>query len=252
MNERGLLISGAIIPPILSGDKTRTRRLINPQPALDGASVRYDGLRAGTDVADEHCLQEIDGQGEDTGRCRFLGKAPWAVGDRLWVRETHQFFKPAYNALGERTDTDGCVRYEADNTIGKWVQPIDHNPQYRNIRPSRFMPKAAARIWITVTVVWAEPLTAISLGEDILERIQPRFMGIDAGYGLAKKMETGYRVYSRKKQWAVAQWTHSPVTSFESLWGQLHGPDSWQQNPWGWVLAFKRITPESDSALAGR
>ncbi len=105
------------------------------------------------------------------------------------------------------------------------------------------MPKAAARIWLTVTGVTAERLTTITSEEAIREGIQQQVTGINLGFSADKDSETVYRVYSRKKQSAVGNWTFFPVTSFKSLWGVLHGPDSWQQNPWVWVLEFQLIEP---------
>jgi len=31
------------------------------------------------------------------------------------------------------------------------------------------------------------------------------------------------------------------LDSYRSLWQQINGPDSWESNPWVWVVEFKRI-----------
>jgi hypothetical protein len=59
------------------------------------------------------------------------------------------------------------------------------------------------------------------------------------------------RLKSRPKHYRVycdydnpkdpAQYTSSAVDSFSTLWQSINGPESWNQNPWVWVIEFKRI-----------
>ena len=28
---------------------------------------------------------------------------------------------------------------------------------------------------------------------------------------------------------------------FQELWQSIHGPDSWDANPWVWVISYKRV-----------
>jgi hypothetical protein len=32
----------------------------------------------------------------------------------------------------------------------------------------------------------------------------------------------------------------SPVASYASLWRSINGPESWTENPWVWVVKFRR------------
>ena len=42
---------------------------------------------------------------------------------------------------------------------------------------------------------------------------------------------------------ALAEGIHGPdaVADYGRLWDRLHGPGSWDSNPWVWVLTFRRI-----------
>lgn len=68
-------------------------------------------------------------------------------------------------------------------------------------RSPRFMPRAASRILLEIESVRVERLLDISEKED--------------------------------------EWTS--VGLFAGLWGKIHGPISWDQNPWVWVIEFKVV-----------
>ena len=36
-----------------------------------------------------------------------------------------------------------------------------------------------------------------------------------------------------------------PRWSFIQLWVQIHGPKSWDDNPWVWVVEFERVRKQS-------
>lgn len=101
MKERPIIFTGESVRAILAGQKTQTRRLINPQPpAVSGVSSAYryaGGWRFG---------------GIDYRSASKFERCPHgATGDRLWVRET---WAPA---LDFGTDT-GSIFYRATYVRG--------------------------------------------------------------------------------------------------------------------------------------
>lgn len=82
-------------------------------------------------------------------------------------------------------------------------------------KPSIFMPKDACRIRLEITDIRVERLQDINEGDAIAE-------------GIDKRNISG-------------NWEHSPVQEFERLWAKINGQESWDENPFVWVIQFKRI-----------
>ncbi len=156
-------------------------------------------------------------------------KPQWNVGDQLWVKETYQHTKILN--INPEDENYGFV-YKADG------QPWSNYDGWRWIT-GRFMPKAAARIWLEVTDVRCERLQNISTEDCIAEGILPLNMSA------AQLAEQGqkYFDYSKPKQYFIDGL--DPFWSFNSLWCSINGGDSWDANPWVFVYTFKRINHEN-------
>lgn len=130
------------------------------------------------------------------------------TGDRLWVRETF------YN----------------DANAGEppvWVYRAD-NPDYplhdgSHWKPSIFMPRAASRILLEVTDVRIERLQDIRQADAKAEGI---FFD-DNHDGYVTDTDGANFHYS------------DPRISFCKLWCGINGPESWDANPFVWVITFK-------------
>ena len=143
--EHPIIFSGPMVRAMLSGTKTQTRRIVQPQPS--------SGL--------------IVGEGFwwwQGGRCwrrqedlviELRATARWKIGDRLWVRETWQMNEPPSGAI-----------YRADDVAGH----IDSG-----WRPSIFMPRWASRITLEVTAVRVERLQDITEEDATREGCTCRF-----------------------------------------------------------------------------
>lgn len=202
MKERGMIFNGEMVRAILDGRKTQTRRPIKwKQTRFTEIGEREDGSKWPWSEDAEHA-------------CDFWHPCPFgAVGDRIWVRET-------WNKYG------GLLTYRADHDwiddmrketvcTAKWV-------------PSIHMPRWASRILLEITDVRVERLNAISEEDAEAE-------GID--------LEVLYDSQDCYDCIADHNMTGRPTVTgaFKYLWESIYGAESWQANPWVWVIEFKRV-----------
>jgi len=135
------------------------------------------------------------------------------VGDRIWVRET---FGDCGVRLVYRADNDDGAKCKVE----RWT-------------PSIHMPRWASRILLEITNVRVERLNSISEEDCWAE-------GIEAVDGLFENTE----IIDMARKIGCCVEDSKPM--FALLWQSIYGADSWQANPWVWVIEFKRI--EGDPA----
>lgn len=217
-----MLFSTSMVQAELDGRKTMTRRTtdlesINESPD-DWEFVKFeDNAKGGLNAV----FKRKDSMLHTSIPCRY-GRP----GDLLWVRETW--------GVGCRPDpfegsVDG-IEFKAD---AKFIDDIESLPLHRyedfdygnydksGWRPSIHMPKAIARIWLQVTDVRVERLQDIREGDAISEGIW-----LDNGVSPA-----GYTVHGIP-HWPTAK------ECFAELWKSINGDESWQANPFVWVVSF--------------
>lgn len=226
MKERPILFSGPMVLAILEGRKTQTRRIVKPQPFENGRlfgpelyqPVEYD--RHGEMVPGKSIYGAYSEDGEWGVKCPY-----GAPGDRLWVKETF-FVDTAMKKIGSSMMDD--LYYRAD---GECCQQIPEcacaevgKPKWR---PSIHMPRWASRITLEVTSVRIERLQEISEQDAMAEG--------------AKKFKGKYHFLD---SWE-GELEKTPQAAFRKLWNQINGPDAWDQNPWVWVVEFKRVDARS-------
>uniref|UniRef100_A0A6M3JNU8 Morphogenetic protein n=1 Tax=viral metagenome TaxID=1070528 RepID=A0A6M3JNU8_9ZZZZ len=192
VKERPILFSGNMIKAILENRKCQTRRVIKPQ------AHHYS-----EDVLGQRKLYPCSGPDDFGDPSKAIG-IPWAVGDRLWVRETWWDRK---DRLPQVQDLN-AVHY------GDWEPPKDMAYMHYR-RPSIHMPRWAARLFLTVKAVRVERLQDISEADARAE-----------GYPDDSPIRIG------------------PFLWFRGLWDSLNAKKpgcSWSDNPWIWCLSFQRI-----------
>ena len=166
---------------------------------------------------------------------------PICPGDILYVRETWQCWRAhRYEATADirfraggddvrlqfaNGSTDSIDRYDFDTFVHKW---FSHNGEWK---PSLFMPKEAARIWLRVTNVRVERLQEITENGAKAEGIseewarswwKPICNDPDSG---------GYPKY--RDTFAYEVWDSTTKKSDLDRYG-------WDANPFVWVVSFER------------
>lgn len=212
MKERPILFSGAMVRAILEGRKTMTRRVVKPQPTPKCQELVRHGDEWLEAWEDEDCCGAMVAHADYPQYrhvCRY-GKS----GDRLWVRETH---KGWFTYEGEQ-----FVSYQADGSVLRFERPQGH-PEGGMLngkccadkwRPSIHMPRWASRITLEVTAVRVERLQEITDADALAEgACLPDACAKDGCYRAA----------------------------FEGLWASINGVESWDANPWVWVVEFRRV-----------
>jgi len=125
-------------------------------------------------------------------------------GDRLWVRE-------AWSPHPQ----DASVTFYRATVEAEQGFPVWSGPWI----PSIHMPRRASRITLEITGVRVERLQDIT--DDGAE-------------------DEGTRQWAADTQRDGNKWPNI-VRAFQGLWESINGPGSWDQNPWVWVIEFKRI-----------
>jgi hypothetical protein len=82
VTERPILFSGAMIRAILAGQKTVTRRILNPQPPAWATQVGISAFTKPGHLSARGHHPELGSTAETSIKRRFTR------GDTLWVRET--------------------------------------------------------------------------------------------------------------------------------------------------------------------
>lgn len=188
-----ILFSTPMVQAILEGRKTQTRRIIKPQP--NGEFCRYD----------LYIQSQALWTSGDVRRARYEKL------DTLWVRET---WHP------KRHNMPTGWKYEYRATAKE-----DGNPTGEPWKPSIFMPREAARIFLEVTNVRVERLHDLDDNDAINE-----------GIGAVK---SGYEYHDIYQDYLNDKNSLNPVPSYKSLWEKINGKGSWDLNPWVWVYEFK-------------
>ena len=220
MTERGMIFNREMVRAILDGRKTQTRRIMKNQPAGD----RPDSPALIRNVGGG--FQWYGHYGESSIFNCPLG----SIGDRIWVRETHQgpLFNyeqmESYLEDSSKFEKPEFCKYAADGKPAPEYYDADDN-LHCGWRPSIHMPRWASRILLEITDVRVERLNAISEEDARAEGI------IDGGC-----LNCG-----EPEPCGCANPEPDATDAFAYLWKSIYGDDSWNANPWVWVIEFKRI-----------
>ncbi|EJK5583765.1 hypothetical protein NLF82_001043 [Salmonella enterica] len=203
MNERGMIFNAEMVRAILDGRKTQTRRPIKWK------QTRFTEIAERDDGSLWPWAEDCERGGDIWFACPY-----GQIGDRIWVRETFRVHSRATdvatlvyrasvrNSWTEQTHRVPIAVCDKPATPEKWT-------------PSIHMPRWASRILLEITDVRVERLRDLSEEDAKSEGITPPAGGVLPGWE--------YRI------------------NFRDLWMDIYGTDSWEANPWVWVIEFKRV-----------
>lgn len=216
MKERPILMTPANAQKCHEGTKTQTRRIVKvPDWATDDGMLKLASQRPATGIA-----YYVDGVPVKRLTCPY-----GQVGDRLWVRESWCVGKPAlpsgcgivpYYGPSKAIDRSVCTKVVHR---GAWTG--DDQPKWRS---GMFMPRWACRTVLEITDVRVERLQDINL-EDCQSE------------GVRCESYTGAPYCT----WCSGHEAPCHRDAYKTLWESINGVGSWAQNPWVWVVSFKKV-----------
>lgn len=229
-----ILYSTPMVKSLSKGIKEVTRRIIKVQPPNGQYTYHRNNFTGEVAIAftTEKTLNHII-------NCPY-GK----IGDILWVKET--FY--AYGHWTTKTENGKSTRKFYDLThnnckrhqyFAEW-QP-DKVAKFGELewhkRPALFMPKLAARLFLMIFDIRVERLQDITHEQAIKEGIE---VLPNVKFNLPNHV-IAYRDYMDDEHYF-----ERPDYSFESLWVSINGSESWEANPYVWVIQFLRVDCPAD------
>ena len=193
MAEHPIICTSDSVRGILDGRKTQTRRIINPQPVV------------------------FDRAGQPDYANLTDHKKKWRICDTLWVRETWQAGiewddeKPG--------DIDPLCGGNDINYIADGKNPTEG---WGKVRPSIFMPRWAARIFLEITNIRVEEIQDIDAVEAEAEGIR------------------------RPKRLCPDRHDEYILERFQRLWDSINAKRGygWDENLWVRVVEFRKQLPK--------
>ncbi|KKB09371.1 hypothetical protein [Devosia chinhatensis] len=211
MADKSILFSGPMVRALLAGTKTQTRRILKPQPELQGNGL-YHVSGAGGGIVN---VAESDIGATAVDYLRI------GVGDWLWVRETwsarmvHGW--TIADARSGMYQTELIYQADGDKSIDGWW-------------PSIHMPREFSRLTLTVTEVRVEGLNECTADDALGE-------GVSSTSHWRPKDVEGKRF--EDKWWDdFTFWSEYPQIAYRELWDTINGPGSWDANPWVAAYTF--------------
>lgn len=209
MAEKPIIFSTEMVSAILDERKSMTRRVIRPQPP-EFATLKMYGEKPS-------CFYCVDREQTEI-------RIPYQKGDLLWVRET--WSKDENGEYVYRSNYGTTKDDSFPPTMFKW-------------KPSIYMPREAARIFLRVTGVRVERLQDITEKDAHYEGVHPW------GLETQQRMDKWCR-YTQITD--PGRMTGTFRGEFAAFWDSLNAKRGygWKENPWVWVIEFRKEVIKHD------
>ena len=241
-----------MVRAILEGRKTVTRRVVKPFNMVpSNAKVSGDPKVLDQWYAVYRTPDQTPRGVEETMR---MAICPYGQpGDRLWVREVWRVPISLEDLSGKQV-AEKCldagyrkpwcpIQYEADGarTSEKDWREFGPHPSTQvpgRYRHARFMPRWASRLTLEVPGVRVERLQDITSDQILAEGVQiPTTPEGSALIDISTKHGPAFFLPALNgnstDDLLRAHWA--------ALWVAINGIDSWNANPWVWVVEFRRV-----------
>lgn len=225
MKDHPIIMTGHSPVAILSGLKTRTRRLVKFERDERRNKIEHEMNRYPVHLVDDTgdgwifwTSPDIHGFTSSHYKAHQGVKSPHAVGDYLWVRETWAVESLYENgdAMIEYRATPKQYQRRTPQTTVSIKKPVHGTMNYADSvwRSPMFMPRWVSRMTLRITEVNCEPLQAITEDEACRE------LGLPLGI------------------------SHNAIDQFALRWNGLHHKRGygWEVDPMVWVYAFEVLT----------
>ena len=216
--EIPILFGTPMVEAILAGRKHMTRRIIRDAPLLGSGQTIARVVRHPVNAPALFAFEPRSIYGN------YLDEIlpPYPIDACLWVREAWM----TSDDLDQTKPADMLpqpVWYKA-----RGGHDLVEPPGVRGrLRPGIHMPRWASRLTLTVTDVRAERVQSITPPDAIREGV--------SGLGGAAGSPGWYHWAEDTEQGRFK----SPEKAFEMLWRNINGDESWESNPYVWVISFE-------------
>jgi len=210
MTDRPILFSAPMVRALLDGRKTQTRRIFKGIEAF-GEEFHVFNAHGG-----------VLGVREEDVPSAALDYAPYAPGDRLWVREQWGTFSDLSHIRPAELPRDARIFYQPAASYPR------HDPFQSRIRPGIHMPRWASRLTLIVTDVRVQRLQEISSSD------------------LAAEGMFSHDFLTTKGDWLERGFKSIEQCRFHDLWNSLNATRGfgWDANPWVVAVSF-RVIPQN-------
>lgn len=232
MKQRSIDFHDLLIPSLLSGQKTMTRRLVKPARGLQSTWLTADLINRSPSLtvcpATPWCDLGVQMEHPLGGGPLGFVTCPYGPpGTRLWVREAFAEIlpqDPTYNG-GRPIEYDYRATYRHGDRLGDL---LGIHKKWTNAARMR---REASRLEIEIESIGVERVQQISevdaIAEGVFKKLGKHFLG-----DVVETVTGGELIYALPVQ---------AREEFQNLWARTVGGMSWHANSWVWVITFKAI-----------
>lgn len=240
LKTRGILMTSDNAIKVKNRTKTQTRRLVPELNAFCTRVEQIDPLELG-----EKYLKAKFRVFDLTDTEIDVVSFPFGtVGDELWIREEHirsgYWIENGKKPSGyqkwrfvpeENPREENCFfpddKHAPDCRISRDTVIPEKVQWYKRL--ARFMPYHLARTKVQITGIRLERLQQITEKDAIAE-------------GASDHMDIDDLNRMKGMDWKIPSPFLQHQFGFMALWCKIHSAESWLDNPWVWVITFKKIS----------